>query len=534
MVRRLQRACSALVLVSVLVGASSLVGCAISKDDIHRWANRSQGPRRLIAVVNHDKYPLELRVEAVRTLIEMKPRKGRRIGLEGGEDSPGVINTIAQLPPAERQKLLDAVVAILLEEMSRPPATLIQGRGVDTSYPFKDAAFSLLIHEDKSLVNDATRAQLRAKLAEWSMVNFAEKMDDSSQLYGVEQVMKELKNDGAQLLPALIVPGAQKIDRIAQLISDLGDQKTKDKASDALVVVGKTVASPTWLEQKRAYVSEQNKISKLNPTPAQLQKQLEAFQEEELLRVFSSMKKVGGKAVVSFLLTFAQNGAAEPKRRAAALAALEGNVNRNSSEHADILLGIAGNDETPDMVRQVALARVGEMPRKLVVEKLFALFDNKRWQVRWVAAELVLKMSDTSQLAEFMVQIGRAANMAISEPLQYGSLIGEMKGPTPAEELIKRYSAGGNPIQVRLSALGYFYKHGVASQIPELSAYATDSTPVPECAKTAENCEWKCTVGGEAKDVKTLGEYVEFCVQPAMATRLEAKSAAGKSGPKKG
>ncbi|MDX2055176.1 MAG: hypothetical protein SFV15_22430 [Polyangiaceae bacterium] len=535
MVRRLPRVCSALVLVSSLMGASALVGCAVSKDDVHRWANRSQGARRLVAVVSHDKYPMDIRVEAVRTLIEMKPRKGRRIGLEGGEDNASLVTTIAQLPPAEREKLLGEVVPILVAEMSKPPAPAVNGvRPIDTSYPFKDAAFALLIHEDKSLLNDATRAQLRAKLAEWCMVNFAEKMDDSSQLFGVEQVMKELKNEGARLLPTLIVPGAQKIDRIAQLIADLGNTETKGKASEALVLVAKTVDSPAWMEQKRGWLAEQNKISKLTPTPGQFQKQLEAFQEEELLRVFSSMKKVGGKSVVEYLLAFAQKPGTEPKRRAASLAALEGNLDRNSTAHADALLSIAGTDDTPDMVRQVALARVGEMPRKLVVEKLFTLFDNKRWQVRWVAAELVLKMSDTSQLAEFMARIARATNMALSEPLQYGSLIGGMKGPKPVAELVKQYAAAGNPVQVRLSALGYFYSHGVASEVPEIGAYTTDTTPVPQCAKDAEDCEWKCTVGQEAKEVKTLGEYVDFCVKPAMATRTRAEGSPAARGSTKG
>ena len=47
--------------------------------------------------------------------------------------------------------------------------------------------------------------------------------------------------------------------------------------------------------------------------------QLDQYQEEELLRIFASMKRVGQKPVVDYLLEFAQDKNQAPKRRAAAL-----------------------------------------------------------------------------------------------------------------------------------------------------------------------------------------------------------------------
>jgi hypothetical protein len=507
----------------IFCAALATTGCRTSTDDVHRWANRSQGPRRLIAVVTHEKFDLDLRLEAIKTLIQMKPRKGRRIGLEGGDETPGVIDALAQLPPAERSSLMAKLVPLLQEQLALVPAAPPEGgQAADASIPFKDAAFLLLTHEEKGLLDPQSRASLRAALAKWCVTNFAQRMDDTSQLFGVEQVLKELKNEGVQFLPALIEPGAPKIDRIAQLIADLGDQKTREEASQRLVTVAERVNSSAWIEEQRPKVDAANKLSKLTPTPKQFDAQLAQFQDEELVRVFSSMKRVGGSPVAAYLLGYAQNTSNDPKRRAGALAALEGNVDRNSLAQADALLAIAGSDDTPDMVRQGALARVGELPRKLVVDKLFKLFENRRWQERWVAAELVLKMSDANQLGEFMTRIGRVTEMALSEPLQYGSLIGDLRGPPAPLTLVQKYAAPGNPVPVRLSALGYYYRHGDKGQVADLAAYARDTAAVPSCPANAEDCEWKCAVAGEPKEVKTLGDYVEYCLKPALEGRVEA------------
>ena len=61
------------------------------------------------------------------------------------------------------------------------------------------------------------------------------------------------------------------------------------------------------------------------------------------------------------------------------------------------------------------MRRVGEMPRKLVVDRLYPMFDSKEWKIRWVAAELILKMSDSSHIDEFMTHLGHSKGMSITE-----------------------------------------------------------------------------------------------------------------------
>ena len=504
-------------------------GCRTSEDDVHRWSNTAQGPRKLVAVLTHDKYPIDLRIEAAETLVSMKPRGGRRIGIQGTDEQQGLVDALAQMAPAPRNALIGKLVPKLQAEMAKPAPVQVVGQPAkpDLSVPYKDAAFAILTHDDGALVpDDALKKSVRASLAQWCSTNFAERLDDSSQLYGVEQVLRELKAEGVRGLPDLMLPGAAKLDRMADLTAELGDSETKLRASQRLVDLAKSVSADSWVAQKRPGVELANKQSKLVVKEEQLKLQLAQYQDEELLRVFGSMKKMGGKPVVEYLLGFVQDKNAVEKRRTAAMAALQGNLDRNSATQAQVALAIAGDPATPDSLRELSLQRVGEFPRAMVVEKLFELFKNENWKVRWVAASLVLKMSDSSQVPEFMTKLGQADGLAITEPLSYGGLLADIKGtPTPAE-LAAKYSSPGNSVAARLTALSYYYSSGTPTDLPKVEAFEKDNAATPKCKPDAKECEWKCTVQGangadETKDIKTVGEFVEFCVKPAMQKRAK-------------
>jgi HEAT repeat protein len=515
----------------VLLGAlaATTAGCRTDTGNIQAWGSKSQGPRKLVAVLTHEKYPTDLRIEAALMLVSMKPRGGRRIGIQGTDEQPGLIDALAQMQPAARSAIVSRLVPKLEQEMLKPLPPAQAGQAVtDSTIPYKDAAFALLTHDDGALLADeALRKSMKTTLATWTANNFADRLDDSSQMFGMEQVLRELKADGVRTLPDLIVPGANKIDRISAMIADFGDEQTKARASEKLVGVAKEVNSETWIKQKEPGVEAANKASKLTPTPEQFKAQLAKFQEEELLRVFSSMKKVGGKPVVGFLLAFAQSKQEDPKRRAAALANLQGNLDKKDTAHAAAVLAIAGATDTPDQVREQALQRVGELPRPLVIEKLYELFKDPNWKVRQLAAQLVLKMSETPQLPEFFDKLGKAENMAMTEALRYGALLATMKGtPSPAE-VAEKYAASGHPVQDRLAALGYYYNVGTAADVPKIAGYASDNTKTPKCKADAKDCDWKCEIttgkGSETKEVTTLGEFVEYCVKPAMEKNKAAK-----------
>jgi hypothetical protein len=397
---------------------------------------------------------------------------------------------------------------------------------VDNSYPYKDAAIAMLTYDKSVLVADeAARTQLTDALIAWSQHDFEHRLDNTTQMFGMEQMMRAIGAPAVRGLPELISGNDSRYDRIAALVAELGDQPTKEATAKKLVELAKYTGSPSWLEKTRPAVEEANKASKINATPDQVQKQLAQYQEEALTKVFSSIKKVGTRPAVEYCLSIATDRSQKESRRQAALAAIEGRLDRSNPNDVEKILAIASADDTPDGVRDLAFQRVGEMPRELVVAKLWPLFGSRKWKVRWVAATTVLKMSSTDQLPEFMSKLpaGPALGFAMTEPLSYGATIDKMTvhGPKPVDAVTPFLREGS--LAARLTALGYFYANGKTSDIPLVAAYENDRTPAPRTDDP--EAKWQCDVArpdgkeNESKDIKDVGEFVRFCVVPAMKAR---------------
>ena len=187
----------------------------------------------------------------------------------------------------------------------------------------------------------------------------------------------------------------------------------------------------------------------------------------------------------------------------------------------EILIKIAAAKEEDDSVRDVALRRLGDLPRKPWSTKLYSLFTNDMWQVRWIAAELVLKMSDTSHVDEFMRNSSRAEGMSISEPLIYGARIAEMKGPVKPADLADQIRGPG-----QLGAGSFdrarllLPRRRTRISSPRSSRTQTIATKVPECKEEREGMRMEVRLSrAETKDITTVGEFVEYCVKPAMEKR---------------
>ncbi len=501
-------------LVALTLVAST--SCRTTDKDVERWANTEQGPRKLVAVLMHDKYSSELRVNAAMTLVGMKPRGGRRVGIER------LLETLTDMPPAERRKIVSQVVPGLVAAIQKPPPSKKGDDLVDTTIPYKDAAFELLTPEGTVLIDDSElRKSLRDALIAWAMADFSGRMDAPSQKVGMEQLIRELGADGVRGLPDLLKPEAPKVARIARLIAEVGDADTKERASKQLVAVATEVASDAWLARKAPLLKKANEESGIKVDDARFKLQLARFQEEELLRSFASMKRVGGAASVEFLLGFAAESTRPDKQRSGALAAMEGHMDKNDKSQLEKVLALASSDKTPDQVRALALRRVGEMPRAQVIAPLYKLFDNKNWKVRYATADLILKMSEAKHLKEFMRQLGKIDHMSLSEPLRYGKVIGELKGDPKPHTVVDSYATKSHKVPVRVTALAYYYSHGSAADLPKLAAFSKNSKELPECEEDAKDCEWKCA----GEEVETIGEYVNKCVKPA----LEARKAAPKA-----
>ncbi len=508
---------------------STVVSCRTTVDDVHRWGDSLNGPKRLEAVIRHDKYPVALRTEAAMTLVRMRPRNGRRVGIEGGDDPEqrGFLVALAALSKETRAKIVSQMIPELQAGMNSPPANPGLHKA-DASFPYKDAAFSLLTYDKGTLItSEEDRRRLRESLAQWAAADFAGRMEETSQISSMDQVLGHLGAQGVQPLAQLMGPDSPKLDRMAEFIAELGDDATRLQASQKLVEISGYVMSPKWLEARAPSVQKANQESKLNPTPKQFQEQLATYQEEETIRLFSSMKRVGGRPIVSYLIQVAGMSERSEKVRLTALAALEGNLDRNDTAQVDALFAVAKGASVPDPVRDQALRRLSELPRKLVIDRFYALFRDKNWKVRWVSAELVLKMSDSSQIADFMAKLGEAKTMALSEPIRYGQVLGDVKGPQTPAEIAAKYAAPDNPVPARLTALGWYFHYGTAGDRPTIQQYSGDKAKTPACEPEAKDCEWTCdiVVDGkpESKEVSTIGDFVRYCVIPEMERRQAAQ-----------
>ena len=526
-----RRGASALALLQALSVAGALAltpalsGCRVNEEDIHRWETTRNGPEKLEAVLRHDKYEQALRVEAAQSLIRMKPRQGQYIGIER------LLNGLAAVTPETRQAIVTALVPSLIAELRKPPPVAQAGQPLppDPSFAYKDAAFAMLTTE-KAVVfaDEAQKQSVREALIDWAMADFEHRLDNKSQLSGMEQLLRYIGAPAVAGLPKLITRDSRKLDQMASLIAELGSPETKSAACDALVKIARFVTSEEWTKIKKPELEAANKASKLEPTPKQFEAQLTQYQDEDLIRIFGSMKRVGARPAVDYLLEFAADKANNEKRRQAALAAVEQRLDHNKPEDIDRVIKIAASD-APDIVLDQAFRRLSEMPRDKVVGKLYDLFKTDKWKVRRAAAGTILRMSKAKDVEEFMGKLpeGDAKGFALGEPLAYGALLGDLKEGAP-KDAIKKFLVAPSTVAQRVTAVGFFFTHGKLDDLATLTPLETDTMRAPVCE--ADDCKWACEVpkeGGkpderEQKEIKTVGDFVKHCVVPEVKRKAAA------------
>jgi hypothetical protein len=173
-----------------------------------------------------------------------------------------------------------------------------------------------------------------------------------------------------------------------------------------------------------------------------------------------------------------------------------------------------------------AFRRIGEMPREVVSDKLLGLFKTDKWKVRRAAAATFLKMSSVKNIREFLTALPDGKPFAMAEALTYGALLGELKEGKPLDELKPFMTTGSGA--ARTSAIAYYFTYGTSAELPELAPLMVEGeygpTPAPTC-DTDPDCKWICEVpkegaqGREQKEIKTINDFVRFCIEPAMKDR---------------
>lgn len=517
---------------AMTLGASA---CRVAESDVKRWETTQRGPFKLVAVITHDKYSTDLRAEAALSLIRMPPRGGVRQGIsylvdkykdEEGQPREGALN---ELNEEARRQIVERMLPALVKELEQPPpAHTPDGRlPPDPSVPFKDAAFAMLIHEPPLVGSDKARQDLRAALTKWAQTGFEDRVENGSQQFGLEQMLRYLGPDSVRTLPAIVNENTGRLDRIASLVNDVGDDATKLKMSEALVALAKRYHTRDWLDAQIKLIKESNAKNNIKADDTQVQGQLDKLQERRLTEeVLPAMKKVGGRAAVEYLFEYALDGRNSGDRRKLALAALEGRVDKNNPKDLERVFTIAKSDDTPDAARDIAFKRLGEFPKEQIIPKLYTLFEPKKWKVRWIAAETILSSISTKQVPEFMGRLPRtpAIKMGMTEGLAYGAKIRAMEpgaGEPKPRDLIASYLVPKAEFGPKMAALGFFWEGKKADQ-GAVRALESDTTALPKCEKD-DDCSWSCDVPKapgskemEPKELKTVGEFVKFCLIPSM------------------
>lgn len=521
---------------ALLIGALGLgvgvSGCRVNQDDLHRWESTERGPDKIKAVLAHDKYELPLRIEAAVSLIRMKPRNGRYVGLEK------LLEGLHEIPKDQRAKILEGLVPLVIAELRKDPPAAQAGQPAppDPSFSYKDSAYALINSEEgEALVEDEKmRDDLRASLKEWAMKDFDRRLENRAQKFGMEQLLKSLGPFGVDQLPEKITLEPRNLEKLTNLIAEIGSDETKELASAKLVEVVKYVISTKWVETKRPQLEAANEAANLKPTKQQVDTQVEEYQDEEMQRVLGTLKKMGGRPAIEYALELGSTKTLKPDRRVWALAALELRLDPKNNKDIERIFAIATDEDpkTTDAVKDLAFARIAEMERAQVIDKLWAQFTKtEKWKVRAVLGDIIFRMSDKEPLEKllptFMGKLPEkdAKGFALTEAALYGDYLGDY--PKIREQMNKYLPETATTAQ-RAVAFSFYMKRGEPKDVKVLEPYRADKTALPTPCE-GEHCKWECYVPkdekkpeeAELKEVKTFGEFVVNCVEREIKRRDE-------------
>lgn len=551
----------------LLAALPAMAGCRVNKDDLSRWKKTVNGPDKLVAVLTHDKYEKDLRVEAAWSLIEMPRRGGQSIGLAR------LIEELNKLPVSERREILDGVWKRLKPKVEQPIAQAGDGKFSDPAVLYKDASFALYT-DDKLDLDPKLRDEMTMALTEWAvghagdaaekrLQSFEVRMENSNQAYGVEQVLRRLGLPAAKQLPALLAaPSAiksQRLDSIARIVVDVkppaGDkggsdayEHARDELSTSFATILRGSLGDGFVNAVKGEIEEALKKApngkQVLDNPETYKKYMNDVRNERLTNLFAIAKQVGRKPVVDVLMATASDEKADPKHRALALAALEGNVDTNNPDGLKVFLAI-GRSGAPDEVKHGAMLRITAYPPDQATKAYYELFESPNWKVRYDGAmriiDLMHKVGDKTKTSvkEFLSKLPRdeKTKFAIGEPTAYGSALSQLQPELHAKEAIDEALKSAR-LGAQMTALGWYYAKGTKADFAILDKEEKDKSPVPKC-KEEEECGWEkpgCPVpkGAEVeyKSVNTVGEYVTFCVKPEIEKRAKAPAPPKEEGKK--
>ncbi|HJL27563.1 MAG TPA: hypothetical protein RMG95_14275 [Polyangiaceae bacterium LLY-WYZ-15_(1-7)] len=486
-------------------------GCKVTSEDIEYWKGTVKGPGKIVAVMLAERYPIELRTQAAQALVEME-----RNDVNGVGELQRALATLKAQDPEAAQQIVDGMVPAL-QSMMRGGEDAQQSDDLGppmSQQRAKDAAYLLVEH-----AGPQARQQLTEAVVGWYAVDFAERHLAGD--YSAEQVVRSLGAPAAdQLVSAMSSHQPQQaLVKIAELIGQIGNEQTKQRAGERLVEIEQEMEGDEFVQWLQGRITESleeagREIDE-NRVRAIALLNRENFINDGALPAMKHLAHVD--AVRNRLLAVAQ--AAPPEdapgplieslnmRRQKALQALEGNA---SADQLDALLGIALNEENPVNVRDYAFDRVGDIRDRRAIPRLwplveFAENEDLGKRLRWRAGELVLAIGGAEIVGEFLSRLpsDRGVEYEPEELAGYATRMSQMT-PQPVD-VLERQLRSPNWYN-KVIALRFTERRGTEADVAKMRRLASDRTE---------------TVGdGWARqELETVGKVAENAIE-ALQERL--------------
>jgi len=137
-------------------------------------------------------------------------------------------------------------------------------------------------------------------------------------------------------------------------------------------------------------------------------------------------------------------------------------------------------------------------------------------------------MQGTRQVKEFLDRLPKTpgTKQGMTEGSSYAKYMRDLKpdnGEPKVKDILTPYLHGNAKTEfgAKMTALGYFWE-GQKADRPQVQGMENDQTPLPKCEKE-DDCGWSCDVPKapgsketEPKELKTVGDFVKFCLIPSM------------------
>lgn len=464
----------------IVLTASLVAGCKVTAEDVEYWKTTVKGPGKIVAVILADKYPLELRTRAALALVEMEPRAEKK-PFPAIDPVAELQRALDRLPDDKiRQDIIDGMVpgleAILRGQTVASQAMPTSGSSTVPKQQVraKDAAFLLV-----SRASPQSRERLVRAVIAWYSVDFFGRSTEGQ--YSAEQVVRQLgAGAAAQLVDAMNARGVSEgLMKITELIGQIGDDATKQRAGERLIAIEREMESPEFLEWLKEKIRTQLREQKVEAQDARITAAAEANRETFINGALSAMKFLASQsAVAARLLEIASTNQSTPAmtaRRTTALQALEGAATR---AHLQPLLTLALDPAAPTSVRDYAFDRVGDIRSPEAIPPLWPLVQASTDQrLRWRAGAMLLQIGGPGIIPEFLAKLPPPGDdgYAPEELDQYASIMGNMN-PAPTELL--RAQLRAPQWWLKVIALRYFERKGTAPDIAGMESLRGDSTPL--------------------------------------------------------